>query len=640
MMRRSAWLFNARAKADVSAARAAGLNVLTVGERLFMFINTVNNKPPSTITPLLGIWGNLSRRRRIQLGLLLVVMLASGGAELVSLGAVLPFLAVLSDPERFWQQPLVQALAARVGFTEASELMLPATLAFAAAAVLTALIRLTNLWLNGRFAAAVGSDLSCEAYRRTLYQPYGVHVQRNSAAVITGTTTQINQTVFALNSLLQLITSAVVAAGLLTGLLVIDATVAVATAALFGSAYGLLSIATGRELRRNGQKIAAASSQQLKALQEGLGAFRDVLLDGSQPTYLQIYRQADRPQRRLAAKNNLLGAFPRYALEALGMVAIALLGGLLVVQRGSGAAVIPLLGALALGAQRLLPALQQMYGGWAALNAYNAAIQAVLAMLSQPVPPQVMVVEPLPLREGIHIAGVHFRYGPEQPEVVRGLELEIRLGERIGLIGSTGSGKSTTVDLLMGLLAPSAGQVLVDGADLHDPDHPERLTAWRAAIAHVPQSVYLADSSIAENIAFGVPRQQIDFARVQKAAAQAQIASFIEASQEGYNSFVGERGIRLSGGQRQRIGIARALYKQARVLVLDEATSALDTSTEEAVMEAVEELRKSLTIVIIAHRLSTLQCCDRVIRLDEGRAVDSSLRPGAFVDRGVEHPAE
>ena len=573
----------------------------------------------STQTLLLGIWAHLSRRRRIQLGLLLMVMLASGGAELVSLGAVLPFLAVLSDPERLWQQPLAQVLAAWLGFTEASELLLLATLAFAAAAVLAALIRLTNLWLNGRLAAAVGSDLSCEAYRRTLYQPYGVHVQRNSAEVIMGTTTQIGQTVAALNALLQLLTSAVVAAGLLTGLLVIDAPVAMAAAALFGSFYGFLAITARRELRRNGQKIAEALSQQLKALQEGLGAIRDVLLDGSQPTYLQIYQKADRPQRQLQAKNVFLSAFPRYAFEALGIVAIALLGGLLVVQRGSGAAVIPLLGALALGAQRLLPALQQIYSGWASLKGYNAGIQAVLAMLNQPLPPQVQVADPLQLREGICFTGVHFRYGPEHPEVLRGLELEIRCGERIGLIGSTGSGKSTTVDLLMGLLTPTDGRVLVDGADLHDPAHPERLAAWRAAIAHVPQNIYLADNSIAENIAFGVPKEQIDLDRVKQAAAQAQIASFIEASSEGYASFVGERGIRLSGGQRQRIGIARALYKQARVLVLDEATSALDNDTEATVMKSVEDLNRSLTVVMIAHRLSSIERCDRVIQLKHGQ---------------------
>ena len=226
-------------------------------------------------------------------------------------------------------------------------------------------------------------------------------------------------------------------------------------------------------------------------------------------------------------------------------------------------------------------------------------------MLNQPLPPLVQVAEPLPLREGICLAGVHFRYGPDQPEVLRGVNLEISRGQRIGLIGSTGSGKSTTVDLLMGLLVPTAGRLLVDGEDLHDSSHPERLVAWWGAIAHVPQNIYLADSSIAENIAFGVPRHQIDQARVKQAAAQAQIASFIEETPEGYDAFVGERGIRLSGGQRQRIGIARALYKHARVLVLDEATSALDLATEQALMAEVNQLSKDLTIVMIAHRLST-----------------------------------
>lgn len=575
----------------------------------------------STRTLLLGIWAHLSHRRRIQLGLLLLVMLASGGAELLSLGAVLPFLAVLSDPDRLSQQPLLQFLASRMGFSQAGELLLPVTLAFAAAASLAALVRLTNLWLNGRLAAAVGSDMSCEAYRRTLYQPYLVHVQRNSAAVITVTIGQIGQTVAALNSLLQLITSSVVAAGLLAGLLLIDAPVAVGTAVLFGSAYGLLAIIARRELRSNGQKIAEASSQQLKALQEGLGAIRDVLLDSSQSHYLQIYQKSDRPQRQLIAKIAFIGTFPRYALEALGMVAIASLGGLIVVQRGAGSAVIPLMGALALGAQRLLPAFQQMYSGWAALKAYNAAMNAVLDMLNQPLQPQPRLVRPMPFRECIRMEGVHFRYVPDQQEILRGLDLEIRRGERIGFIGSTGSGKTTAADLLMGLLTPTSGRLVVDGTDLSDPIHPERLAAWRSSIAHVPQSIYLSDSSIAENIAFGVPSCQIDMDRVEKAAKYAQISEFIESRPEGYSSFVGERGIRLSGGQRQRIGIARALYKECSVIVFDEATSSLDVSTEEAVMEAVEGLSRDLTILIIAHRLSTIRNCDRVVRLDHGKAV-------------------
>ena len=572
----------------------------------------------STRTLLFGIWAHLSRRRRIQFCSLVVVMLASGGAEIVSLGAVLPFLAVLSDPERLWQQHFVHSLALQYGFTQASQLLLPATLLFASAAVLSALIRLFNLWVNGRMAAEIGSDLSFECYRRTLYQPYDLHVQRNSALVITGITSKISQTVAALNAILELLTSLVVALGLLIGLILIDAQVAVGAATLFSSAYGILAITSRRELRINGQKIAFASTLQLKALQEGLGAIRDVLLDSNQSTYLQIYRNADRPQRQLAAQNTFLGAFPRYVIEALGIVAIALLGGLLVIHQRSGVSVIPLLGALALGAQRLLPALQQIYRGWSLLTSYNAAIKDVLVMLNQSLPAQIDSVDPIPFSSAIRFHNVFFRYSPEEPNVLNGLTLNICCGERIGLIGSTGSGKSTTADLLMGLLAPTHGQIFIDGQDLHDLNRPDRLLAWRKTIAHVPQSIYLADSSIAENIAFGVPRDSIDMERVERAACQAQISSFIQSMSDGYATFVGERGIRLSGGQRQRIGIARALYKQASVIILDEATSALDVHTENSVMEAVEGFSRNLTLVMIAHRLSTVQRCDRVIRLDRG----------------------
>ena len=581
------------------------------------------NSSASTYKLVIGIWRHLSLRRRFQISLLLLVMLSSGGAELLSLGAILPFLSVLSDPETLWDQQFVQTFAGWFGFTQASQLILPASLLFSFAAVLAALIRLINLWLNGRISAAVGSDLSCEAYRRTLLQPYSVHIQRNSAEVITAITTQINLTVLALISLLQLITSVVVAAGLLTGLLLINAPVALSAAALFGGAYGLVIVVSRSELSRNSLRIADVTTQQVKSVQEGLGAIRDVLLDCNQSSYLDIYRPADRTLRKLLAKNSFLSIFPRYALEALGMVLIAVLGGVLLLQLGSGAAVIPLLGAMALGAQRLLPALQQIYSGWAVLKSRSAAIKAVLDMLNQPLPHQVIVAKPLKLLKGIRLEEVSFRYSSEKPNVLKGLDLEINFGERIGLIGTTGSGKTTTVDLLMGLLEPTYGRLLIDGADLHDPEEPQRLAAWRATIAHVPQSIYLADTSIAENIAFGINKDEIDLQRVRNAAEQAQIASFIESMPQSYESSVGERGVRLSGGQRQRLGIARALYKQASMIVLDEATSALDNNTEKLVMNAISGLNKDTILVIIAHRLSTLQCCDRILKLDNGAIVAS-----------------
>lgn len=582
---------------------------------------------------LFRIWLNLSIHRRTQLALLMLVMLFSGVSELLSLGAVLPFLSVLTDPEKLWQQKWLQPLVLELDFTQAEQLVFPSTILFSLAAVLAAFIRLLNLWLNGRLAAAVGSDLSCESYRRTLYQPYQVHVRRNSSTLISAMTQHVGLTVQAINTALGIISATIVSVCLLVGLLLVDWQVALLTALLFGTAYSFIAVISRRQLTRNGERIAIENNNRIKALQEGLGAIRDVLLDGTQNSYLDLYRRSDKPQRLSEARNIFLSVFPRFALEALGLVAIATLGGLLVLQRGSGVGVIPILGAMALGAQRLLPALQQIYSGWANLNSWSVSIETVVQMLEQPLPKHQGRINPVLLKQNICLKGVYFRYEDNSPYVLRNLDLQILPGERVGLIGATGSGKSTLVDLLMGLLPPNEGQLLVDGVSLHHQDHSASLLGWMSSVAHVPQTIYLSDSTIAENIAFGVPKNAIDISKVKEAARQAQISEFIESGLDGYDSIVGERGICLSGGQRQRIGIARALYKDANVIILDEATSALDIATEEAVMEAVEGLSRKLTIVMIAHRLSTVQRCDRLVRIAHGKVVESG--PPSNVLKGM-----
>lgn len=575
--------------------------------------------PESTIKLLLSIWAHIGRRRRFQLELLLILMLASSLAEVVSLATVLPLLAVVSDPDRLWQMPLIQSIAIRIGIVEPGSLLLPTASLFALAVLLAAVVRLLNIWMNRRLAAVIGSDLSCEAYTRTLYQPYALHLDRNSSGVINTVTVQVQQTVKGLNAGLQLFTSLLVSVGLLSALLVVDLKMACLAITVFGGAYGLLMLITNRRLVANSRRFAVASKQQLKALQEGLGAIRDVLLDGSQVTYQVIYRRADLPMRLIEAQNDVLDVSPRYALEALGLLLVAGFALVFSLHKDSAKSLLPLLGIFALGAQKLLPALQQMYAGWANLCSSRSAIIGVLELLDQPISESTSgVVKPLGLRRCIRYQNLHFQYSLNSPAVLRDINLDFKRGQRIGIIGSTGSGKSTLVDILMGLLEPSGGQICIDGEDLHDPKHPDRILRWRASIAHVPQSIYLSDSSIAENIAFGIPSHQIDLMRVRMAAEQAQISRFIEGTTNGYSTFVGERGIRLSGGQRQRIGIARALYKQASVLVFDEATSALDNATEQAVMQAIEGLSRELTLVMIAHRLTTVQGCDRVIELSGG----------------------
>lgn len=568
---------------------------------------------------LLRLWRHLSRRRRRQFALLMGLIAISAFAEVFTLGAVLPFLGILIAPDKVFRHPAVASFVQAWGVTSADQLILPLTVAFAAAAVVTGAIRMLLLWASNRLAFATGSDLSIDVYRRTLYQPYEVHVARNSSEVISGIAHQVGETVNVLNQLLLLIASVLLLLVVTLALIAIDTLAASVAIVGFGSSYMLITWVYRRQLRQNSQRITAENAQVIKALQEGLGGIRDVLLDGTQPAYCDVYRQAENPLRQAQANNNFISGSPRFAMESLGMVLIAALAYGLSRQPGGVATALPVLGTLALGAQRLLPALQQSYSAWAIIAGSHASVAKAIELLDQPLPEELLSPPPVPLpfRESARFNAVRFRYGSDGPWVLDGLDLTIRKGARVGFVGSTGSGKSTTLDLLMGLLTPTEGELLVDGQTVAG----NRIRAWQRTIAHVPQNIYLADATLSENIAFGVPPETIDVERVKSAARQAHIADFIESRPEGYSARVGERGIRLSGGQRQRIGIARALYKRASVLIFDEATSALDNATEQSVMDAIEGLDRDLTIVLIAHRLTTVRRCDTIIELEHGRVV-------------------
>lgn len=563
------------------------------------------------------LWRHLSLRRRGQFGLLLLLMLGVSLSEIVSIGAALPFLAVLTNPARVFEYSEIQPLLRWLNITSSNQILLPLTVAFALAALLAGAMRLVLLWSTTRMSYAAGADLSTDIYRRTLYQPYAIHCARNSGEVISGITSKTNNVIFVINMVLTLISSSVMLVTILCAMLYVDAIVALSAFGGFGLIY-LSIIGLGRErLRTNSECVARESVNVIKSLQEGLGGIRDVLIDGSQEAYCRAYTQADRSFRRAEGSNVFIATSPRYAMEALGMILIAALAYSIALHTEGVATAIPVLGALALGAQRLLPVLQQAYGAWTGIRGGQVSLQDSLDLLDQALPAHASGEnqQTLPFNRSITLSDISFRYSSETPYVLKKLHLNITKGSRIGFIGPTGSGKSSLIDILMGLLPPTEGTLAVDGS----PVTSDNYRGWQKQIAHVPQVIFLADSTIAENIAFGVPKEKIDLARVERAAQQAQIANSIEGWPNRYDTFVGERGIRLSGGQRQRIGIARALYKQADVIVFDEATSALDNDTEQAVMQAIEGLSHDLTLIIIAHRLTTLKNCTEIVELSEGR---------------------
>ncbi len=548
--------------------------------------------------------------------MLLVLMLFASFAEILSIGAVLPFLGVLTAPERIFEMPVAQPVIQALKLTEPKQLLLPLTVVFGLAALIAGAMRLLLLWASTRLSYATGADLSISIYRRTLYQPYAVHCARNSSEVINGISNKTNGVIYVITMFLTLISSVAMLITILIALLSVDPLIALAAFGGFGLIYVVIIRLTRKQLSINSERIARESTQVIKSLQEGLGGIRDVLIDGSQATYCQIYSNADLPLRRAQGSTSFIGSSPRYAMEALGMLLIAALAYSLSQQVDGIAKAIPVLGALALGAQRLLPVLQQAYSAWSGIRAGQVSLQDAIELLEQPLPDYCgqKIAQPLPFKHSIGLKQLDFRYGEKAPYVLKQLNLNISKGSRVGFIGTTGSGKSTLLDVVMGLLQPTNGLLEIDG----QPITPANQRAWQLHIAHVPQAIFLADSTIEENIAFGVPKDQIDHDRVRQAAQQAQIADSIETWPKQYQTFVGERGIRLSGGQRQRIGIARALYKQADVIIFDEATSALDNDTEQAVMQAIEGLSQDLTLLIIAHRLTTLKNCTQIVELAEG----------------------
>jgi ATP-binding cassette, subfamily B, bacterial PglK len=571
------------------------------------------------------LWKHLTKRRKKQFGLLLILMLLASFTEIVSISAVLPFLGVLTAPEQVYQYPLMQPLIQFLEITKPNQLVLPLTIAFITAAIFAGVIRLTLLYAMTRLSYATGADISINIYRRTLYQEYAIHVARNSSEVINGIITKTNTVIGGVvNPILILISSIVLLVGIMSALFAIDIRVALTASIGFGMLYWGVIRYTKTKLQKNSQVIADQSTMMIKSLQEGLGGIRDVLIDGSQQFYCNIYRSADLPLRRASGNIAFISGSPRYAMEAIGMTLIAWLAYVMTQQEGGMTTAIPVLGALALGAQKLLPALQQAYGSYSTIKGAKSSFQDVLNLLEQPLPDYATSnsLQPtvhIPFEKEIRLNSLSFRYAKDTPWVLKEINLTLPKGARIGFMGVTGSGKSTLLDIVMGLLPATDGNIAVDNQIITINNKRE----WQAHIAHVPQNIYLSDSTIEENIAFGIPKELINHQQVQKAAKQAQIAELIGEWKDGYQTFVGERGVRLSGGQRQRIGIARSLYKQADVLIFDEATSALDNETEQAVMDAIEGLGRDLTILIIAHRLTTLKGCDQIVKLDKNNIVQT-----------------
>jgi ABC-type bacteriocin/lantibiotic exporter with double-glycine peptidase domain len=577
--------------------------------------------PESILSNISQIWRQISKRRKLQFKFLVILLVLSSFAEVISISAIFPFFGALIQPENVLNNKFALPILRFLEIKTSKELALPMTILFCSVILIASLIRVSYIWFSVKFSFALGVDLSNDIYRRTLYQPYIVHVSRNSSDIINGIWIKVSEVIFyILNPIMTLISSFILVLTIVITLILVTPSIAIISIATLIAIYGVIIFLTKKKLKINSKTIAIESNNIIKNLQEGLSGIRDVLIDGSQDRFLETYTTINDKLRRAQAQNQIISQVPNFLLTSLGMILISILAYSLTMEDGFTKA-IPGLAALTLGLQRLMPSAQQLYTSWSTISGSQNSLMDVVNLLNQPYPKEIndIHIKKLPFKDEIELTNVTFRYHKESNQILNGVNLKIKKGKRIGFVGTTGCGKSTLVDIIMGLLTPESGTLKVDGENITSLNS----KAWQMNIAHVPQSVFLADNSIESNIAFGIPKELVDKEKVINAASKAQLAEIIESWPDKYQTRVGERGVQLSGGQCQRIGLARALYRNANIIVLDEATSALDSQTENEVISSIKGLSKDVTIIMIAHRLNTLNFCDEIIELEQGGKIKS-----------------
>ncbi len=548
-----------------------------------------------------------------KLALLVFIMVLSAFAEIFSIGAILPFISILSNPNYLYDSELFGLFSDSFLFGKISPITF-FTLLFVFGIVVSTSLRLALLWLNAHITFHMGKKLSVKVYKSLLYRSYQEHISENSSKGISVVTTLCNSLVYnVINPVFTIISSALIIISILCFLIYINTNVAIITFGSMALFYGLIIIYSHRKFAEYSIIIKEQTANTYKCIQEGLGGFREIQLDSTHDFFLSKYEIIDFDLKTAQQKTLFLNQFPKYLLEALGMLSIIGAAFFASNINDPQLSILPILGAIALGSQKLLPLLQQAYSAWANIAASKSALLEVIKYLDNDNQPYYRQ-DPIVFNKSITFKNVFFRYNGNKADTVNSLSLKIIKGDRIGVVGISGGGKSTFADLLMGLLPITSGEILIDDKNLSTSLTP----TWMKLISHVPQNIFLADTNILENITFGVEPQLVNMNKLNKVIEQSQLTNLINRLPNGIYTLIGERGVQISGGERQRIGIARALYKNSELIIFDEATSALDSQTEESILNTINLIDKDVTLVIIAHRVSTLANCDYILKFVNG----------------------
>jgi ABC-type multidrug transport system fused ATPase/permease subunit len=539
----------------------------------------------------------------------------------------MPFMALVSNPDAALQNPWVRGLYDGLGFESRQSFLVASGAAVLVLMTFSNAFSAFSTWLILRFSWLKHHALSERLLRGYLYQPYSYFLTHNTANLGKNILTEAQAVVEgvlvpAMTLLARLITAALV----LGLLLAVNVGLALTIMAVLGGAYTAIYVAYRGRTQHMGRERTEANAARYKAAAEALGGIKDVKVLGREEEFMRRFTQPSLSFSVTMARGFAVAQLPRYALDSLAFGGILLIVLYMLVVRGDAAQVIPIVSLYAVAGYRLLPTLQAAFHALARIRFSAPALDELhrdlfggaavaSAASANPVAAEAPPAPPLPFEHEIAVHDLAFRYEGTTSRVLKGASLAVPRNRSVALVGSTGSGKTTLVDIVLGLLEPEEGRITVDGVPVTGANRP----GWKRMLGYVPQQIFLSDDTIARNIAFGVPEGRVDRAAVERAARIAHLHDFVRELPEGYETVVGERGVRLSGGQRQRIGIARALYHDPEVLILDEATSALDGITEDAVMQAIQELAHRKTIVLIAHRLRTVRHCDAIYLLERGR---------------------
>jgi ABC-type multidrug transport system fused ATPase/permease subunit len=573
-----------------------------------------------TFRKLLDLLTPSERRRGY---LLVVLILVEGVIQMVGIASILPFLAVLANPGAVESNARLHAVYQWLGFTDPHHFLVFLGVAIFCIVFFGLLFRTFTHYAMYRYVFLRGYTISARLLAGYLGQPYSWFLDQHSAQLGANILTDVAKVVGqALMPAMRLLSYGVVTLTLIGLLVAVQPKAAMVLAVMIGGTYGLIYAGVRRRLHVLGEARYVANHQRFQAAGDAIGGIKDVKVLGLEESYVRRFRKPALDVARYDAAVAVIGEVPRHVLEAVGFGGM-LLFIIVMLATGDGKLgdVLPILGVYAFAGLRLFPALQQVYSSFTALRFAKPTLDQLHADLVETGGGRLAGragIEPLGLRGELELADVEYAYPKSERQALRGVDMVIPARTTVGLVGGTGAGKTTAVDLILGLLEPQKGAIRVDGVPITAANR----HAWQRTIGYVPQQIFLTDDSVAANIAFGLPPEAIDRAAVERAARIAELHEFImDELPQGYDTPVGERGVRLSGGQRQRIGIARALYHDPDVLILDEATSALDNLTEKAVMDAVHNLGHAKTIILIAHRLSTVRACDTIFMMEQGRVV-------------------